>query len=80
MAKYKIPIVYLSVMEIEVEAFNLKLAIKKAVSNFFKIPDENYEFILGIDKSMLEERHGDEVETIEENKFYDFKFQENSNF
>jgi hypothetical protein len=42
MKKYNVPIVYQSIMEIEVEAGNMEDAIIQALKQFLAIPDENY--------------------------------------
>lgn len=42
MKTYKIPIVYQSIMYVEVESDNLQNACEKALNEFLSIPDDNY--------------------------------------
>jgi len=42
MKTYKIPIVYQSIMYVEVESYNLQNACEKALNEFLSIPDDNY--------------------------------------
>lgn len=60
MAQYKIPITWESYKTYQVEAENLQEAVTKALSMFFKDPDENYiNDSFSIDSTVLEDYPGE---------------------
>lgn len=63
--KYEIPIIYLKIKTISVEADNLQEAIETSLKEFLAIPEDGYLSINDID-TIIEDNYPDEEYSVEE--------------
>ena len=70
MKTYSIPINWSSYSRIEVEAENLKDAVKKAFDKFYATPDENYLEDSALIDDIIHEEYPDEVHLLKKKLYF----------